>query len=96
MDLQETVFDKEVFREELRTQKLKVAKLEEQNLEILEIRQDLKDSRTMVHAKDVETQKFGTQLQNIKGRQERLRVNIVDLAKELEKDKHDRKKPLET
>ena len=68
MDLQEAVFDKEAFREELRTQKLKVAKLEEQNLEIPEIRQELKDSRTMVHAKDVETQKFGTQLQNIKGR----------------------------
>ena len=49
----------------------------------------------MAHAKDVETQKFGTQLQNIKGRHERLRVNRVDLAKELEKDKHDRKKPLE-
>ena len=48
---------------ELRTQKLKVAKLEEQNLEIQEIRQELKDSRTMVHAKDVETQKFGMQLQ---------------------------------
>ena len=63
MDLQETVFDKEAFREELRTQKLKVAKLEEQNLEIRKIRQDLKDSRTMVHAKDVETQKFGMQLQ---------------------------------
>ena len=29
MDLQETVFDKEEVREELRTQKLKVAKLEE-------------------------------------------------------------------
>ena len=75
---------------------MKVAKLEEQNLEIPEIRQELKDSRTMVHAKDVETQKFGTQLQNIKGRHERLRVNRDDLAKELEKDKHDRKKPLET
>ena len=46
MDLQEAVFDKEAFREELRTQKLKVAKLEEQNLEIPEIRQELKDSRT--------------------------------------------------
>ena len=56
-------FDKEVFHEELRTQKLKVAKLEEQNLEIPEIRQKLKDSRTMVHAKDIETRKFGTQLQ---------------------------------
>ena len=32
MDLQEAVFDKEAFHEELRTQKLKVAKLEEQNL----------------------------------------------------------------
>ena len=31
MDLQEAVFDKEAFREELRTQKLKVGKLEEQN-----------------------------------------------------------------
>ena len=50
----------------------------------------------MVHAKDVETQKFGAQLQNIKGRHERLRVNREDLAKELEKDKHDRKKPSET
>ena len=50
----------------------------------------------MVHAKDVETQKFGTQLQNIKGRHERLRANRDDLAKELEKDKHDRKKPSET
>ena len=52
MDLQEAMFDKEVFREELRTQKLKVAKLEERNLEIPEIRQELKDSRPMVHAKD--------------------------------------------
>ena len=58
IDLQEAVF-----REELRTQKLKVAKLEEQNLEIPEIRQELKDSRTMVRDKEVETQKFGTQLQ---------------------------------
>ena len=55
MDLQEAVFDKEVFHEELRTQKLKVAKLDEQNLKIPEIRQEPKDSRTMVHAKDVET-----------------------------------------
>ena len=33
MDLREAVFEKEAFREELRTQKMKVAKLEEQNLE---------------------------------------------------------------
>ena len=63
MELHEVVLDKEVFHEELRILKLKVAKLEEQNLEIPEIRQELKDSRTMVHAKDVETQKFGMQLQ---------------------------------
>ena len=63
MELQEVVLDKEAFHEELRTQKLKVAELEEQNLEILEIHQELKDNRTMVHAKDVEIQKFGTQLQ---------------------------------
>ena len=34
--------------------------------------------------------------ENIKGRHERLRVNRDDLAKELEKDKHDRKKPSKT
>ena len=39
----------------------------------------------MAHAKGVETQKFGMQLQNIQGCHERLRVNRVDLAKELEK-----------
>ena len=33
---------------------------------------------------------------NIKGRQKRLHVNRDDLAKELEKDKHDRKKPSKT
>ena len=43
----------------------------------------------MVLVKDVETQKFGTQLPKFKGRHERLRVNRDDLAKELEKDKHD-------
>ena len=84
------MLDKEAFREELRNQKLKVAKLEETKP------QDTGDSRTMAYAKGVETPKFGTQLQNIKGGHERLRVNRNDLAKELEKDKHDRKKPSET
>ena len=46
MDLREAVFGKEVVHEELRTQKLKVAKLEELNLEMPEICQELKDSRT--------------------------------------------------
>ena len=49
----------------------------------------------MAHAKVVEIQKFGTQLQNIKGRHEKLFVNREDLAEEIQKDKHDRKKPLE-
>ena len=75
---------------------MEVAKLEEQNLEIPEIHQELNDTRTTVYAKDVETQKFGMQLKNIKGRHERLHVNRDDPAKELEKDKHDRKKPMET
>ena len=66
MDLQEAVFGKEVFREELGTQKLKVAKLGKRNHEITETRQELKDSRIMVHVKDVQTQKFGTQLQKYK------------------------------
>ena len=59
----EAVFGKEVFREETQEPEAEVAKLEEQNLVIREIRQELKDSRNMVHAKDVETQKFGTQHQ---------------------------------
>ena len=33
---------------------------------------------------------------NIKGRHEKLHVNRDELAKELEKEKHDRKKPSET
>ena len=49
----------------------------------------------MAHAKDVETQKFGMQLQNIQGCHKRPCYNRYKLAKELEKDKHDRKKPLE-
>ena len=45
----------------------------------------------MVHVKDVETQKLERNSRNIKGCHERLRVNRDDLAKELEKDKHDQK-----
>ena len=62
VDLQEAVY-KEAVRKELRTQQLIVAKLEEQNLEISKIRQELKDSRTIVHDKVIETQNFGKQLQ---------------------------------
>ena len=93
MDLQEVVFYKEAFREEFRTQKLKVAKMEEQNLEILEIHQELKDSRTMVHAKEVENPKVWNATPAYYRRRERLCVNKNDLAEELEKiSKHDQKK----
>ena len=54
MDLQEAVFDEDAFREELRTQKLEVAMLEERNHETSKIRQELKDSRIMVHVEVVE------------------------------------------
>ena len=50
----------------------------------------------MVHAKDVETQKFEIQLRSIKGCHERFHFNGDDPAKELEKDKHDWKKPAQT
>ena len=54
------------------TQKLKVAMMEEENLETSKIRHELKDSRIMVHVEVDETQKFGMQLQNIQGCHERL------------------------
>ena len=60
--MQEAVFDKKTVREEHGTQKLKVAKLEEQNLEIPEIRHELKDSRPWFMPRMLKTQKFGTQL----------------------------------
>ena len=75
---------------------MKVAMMEEQNLETSKTRQELKDSRIMVHVKDVETQKLERNSRNIKGRHERLRTKRKDLIEELEKDKHDRKKPSET
>ena len=49
----------------------------------------------MVQVEFDETQKFGMQLQNIKGRRERLRVNRDELAKGLEKDKHDQEEAIE-
>ena len=48
----------------------------------------------MVPVKDAETQKFGMQPQNIQGCHQRLCYSRDELAKGLEKDKHDRKKPL--
>ena len=62
-------------------------------MRIPEIRQELKDSRTMVHAKDVETQKFGTQL--LKDVTRDFASTEMIWQKNL-KDKHDWKKPSET
>ena len=45
----------------------------------------------MDHVKDVETGSLECNSQNTKGCRVRLRVNRNDLAKELEKDKHDLK-----
>ena len=84
MDLLEALFDKEALREELKIQKTKVAKLEEENLQIQKNRQELKNSRTMAHAKDVEIQKLKEQLQEIQGRHKKLRVDRDILAEELE------------
>ena len=64
MNLQDAVFWQGSILRRTRDQKPEVAKLEEQNFEIQEIRQELKDSRTVVHAEDVETQKFGMPLHN--------------------------------
>ena len=68
MDLLEALFDNEALREEVKTQRLKVDKLEEENLKIPRMRQELESSRTMSHAKDVEIQKLKEQLQDIHGR----------------------------
>ena len=89
-------FDKEVFHEELGTLKMRVAKLEEQNLEIQEIRQELKDRRTWFMPRMLKPGSLERNSRNIKGCHERIRINRDDLAKEHEKDKHDQKKPSET
>ena len=93
MDLLEALFDNEALREEVETQRLKVDKLEEENLEIPRMRQELKSSRTMDHAKDVEIQKLKEQLQDIQGRHKKICVNRENLAEELEEIKSTQKKP---
>ena len=93
MDLLEALFDNEALREEVETQRLKVDKLEEENLEIPRMRQELKSSRTISHAKDIEIQKLKEQLQDIQGRHKKLRVDRENLAEELEEIKSTQKKP---
>ena len=93
MELQEVVLDKEVFHEELRTLKMKVAKLEE-----LQPR-DTGDLSGTEEQYDHGSYQgcWNPKVWNAtpEYRHKRLHVNGYDLAKELEKDKHDGKKPLE-
>ena len=48
----------------------------------------------MVHVKDVQIQKLERNSRNIKGHHDRICDDRDDLAKEFEKDKHDRKKAI--
>ena len=66
VDLQEAVFDKEAVREEHGTQKLKVAKLEEQNLGIPEISPEQKDRRTWFMPRMLEPRSLERNSRNIK------------------------------
>ena len=93
MDLLEALFDNEALQEEVETQRLKVDKLEEENLEIPRMCQELKSSRTMSHAKDIEIQKLKEQLQDMQGRHKKLRVDRENLAEKLEEIKSTQKKP---
>ncbi|KAE8812452.1 hypothetical protein D1007_10595 [Hordeum vulgare] len=65
MDLLEALFDTEALRDDLKVRKLKVANQEKQDLEIQKIRQELKGSQTMSHAKDVEIEKLKNQQQKL-------------------------------
>ncbi|KAE8766931.1 hypothetical protein D1007_61779 [Hordeum vulgare] len=87
------MFDKEALREELKTHMLYVSKQVANDQQVQKLCQELKDSRTMAHAKDVEIQKLKNQLQEIQGCHKKLRVNRDDLGEELENIK--RKKPRE-
>ena len=67
MDLWEVVCAKEAVREQLKAQKLKVAKLEEQNLEIPKICQELKDRRTWFIPRMLKPRSLERNSRNIKG-----------------------------
>ena len=63
---------------------------------ILEIRQELKDRRTWFMPRMSKPRSLEHNSRKIKGRHDRPCINRDDLAKELEKDKHDQKEPSET
>ena len=76
-------------------QEAEVAKLEEQNLEIPEIRQELKSNRTWFMPRMLKPRSLERNSRILKDVTRDFASTEIDLAKELEKDKHDRKKPLE-
>ncbi|KAE8795784.1 hypothetical protein D1007_29390 [Hordeum vulgare] len=93
MDLLSELFENDALRESLKTEKLKVANVKKHDPEIQKLRQDLKNSQAMAHAGDVEIQKLKNQLMELQGRHWKLHINRDYLAEELEKIKHDQKKP---
>ncbi|KAE8778605.1 hypothetical protein D1007_48506 [Hordeum vulgare] len=93
MDLLSELFENDALRESLKTEKLKVANVKKHDPEIQKLRQYLKNSQAMAHARDVEIQKLKNQLLELQGRHRKLRVNREYLAEELEKIKPDQKKP---
>ncbi|KAE8794192.1 hypothetical protein D1007_31066 [Hordeum vulgare] len=93
MDFLSEVFEEDALRESLKTEKLKVANVKIHDPEIQKLHQDLKNSQSMEHAGDFEIQKLKSQLLELHGRHEKLRVNRDNLVEELEKIKHYQKKP---
>ncbi|KAE8769244.1 hypothetical protein D1007_59188 [Hordeum vulgare] len=93
MDLLSELFENDALSESLKTEKLKVANVKKHNPEIQKLREDLINIQAMAHAGDVEIQKLKSQLLELQGRHRTLRVNREYLAEELEKIKHDQKKP---
>ncbi|KAE8817227.1 hypothetical protein D1007_05116 [Hordeum vulgare] len=93
MDLLSELFENDALRESLKTEKLKVANVKKHDPEIQKLCQDLKISQAMAHASDVEIQKLESQLLELQGRYRKLLVSREYLAEELEKIKHDHKKP---
>ena len=62
-------------------------------LDVRKLRQELENSRTIAHSKDVEIQKLKNQLQDILGRHRKLGLDRDYLAGELENIQHKQKKP---
>uniref|UniRef100_A0A8I6XDP0 Uncharacterized protein n=1 Tax=Hordeum vulgare subsp. vulgare TaxID=112509 RepID=A0A8I6XDP0_HORVV len=92
MDLLSELFENEALHESLKTKKLNVVNLKKHDPEIQKLRPDLKNSHGVTHAGDVEIQKLKSQLLELQGRHQKLRVDRHNRAEELEKIKHDQKK----